>query len=76
MWPEINDKVINESEIKMVIQINGKTRDILNVKRDLKESTITNLVKISNKTKKYFIDKKVVRTIFVENKIINYILNK
>ena len=76
LWPEINDKVINESEIKMVIQINGKTRDILNVKRDLKESTITNLVKISNKTKKYFIDKKVVRTIFVENKIINYILNK
>ena len=59
----------------MVIQVNGKTRDILNIKRDLKENDITLLVKKNSKAKKYIMDKKIIRTVFVENKIINYIVN-
>ena len=59
----------------MVIQVNGKTRDILNIKRDLKENDITLLVNKNSKAKKYIMDKKIIRTVFVENKIINYIVN-
>ena len=68
-------KQLKKSEVKLVIQVNGKTRDILNIKRDLKENDITLLVKKNSKAKKYIMDKKIIRTVFVENKIINYIVN-
>ena len=58
----------------MVVQVNGKTRDVLNIKRNLEESEVTNLVKNSLKANKHLINKKIVRTIFVKNKIINYII--
>ena len=59
----------------MVVQINGKTRDVLNISRDLKESEVNDLVKKSIKAYKHLENKKIKRTIFIKNKIINYIIN-
>ena len=58
----------------MVVQVNGKTRDVLNVDRNLEESQVDKLVKKSTKASKHMSDRKIVRTIFVKNKIINYII--
>ena len=41
-WPEI--KKIDLEEIKIAIQVNGKTRDILKVKKDLAEDKLKNIV--------------------------------
>ena len=73
-WPNVNEEIIEKSEIKMVIQINGKTRDIINIKRNLDKAEVTSLVKDSTKANKYINDKNIIRTIFVKNKIINYIV--
>ena len=35
-WPKIN-KTNVKNEIKIVVQINGKTRDIIKIKKDLEE---------------------------------------
>tara|TARA_X000001036_G_scaffold427503_1_gene456174 strand:+ start:61 stop:2574 length:2514 start_codon:yes stop_codon:yes gene_type:complete len=71
-WPEIEKNMI--SEIKLAIQVNGKTRDIINIDENLMEKDINNIVFNNTKTKKYFEGKKVKKTIFVKNKIINYLL--
>ncbi len=76
IWPVINKKIIENIEVKMVIQINGKTRDVININRDLNEEDVDLLVKNNSKSKKYLLEKEIVRTIFVKNKIINYILAK
>ena len=73
-WPKVNEETVKNSEIKMVVQINGRTRDVLNVKRNLEEAEISNLVNKSLKANKYIINKKILKTIFVKNKIINYIV--
>tara|TARA_B100001173_G_scaffold135042_1_gene117290 strand:- start:9 stop:2537 length:2529 start_codon:yes stop_codon:yes gene_type:complete len=73
-WPEIDKKIVENSEIKMIVQINGKTRDVLNVKRNLDETEIAGLVNKSIKANKYIMNKKILKTIFVKNKIINYIV--
>ena len=62
------------ANINMVIQINGRTRDVLNVVKDISENEIENLIKKNSKAKKYLVDKKIIKTIFVKNKIINYII--
>jgi leucyl-tRNA synthetase len=75
-WPTLkeNDFSKQVEAIKIAIQFNGKTRDILNITKGLKQEEITKLVNKNNKTKKYFKNKQVVKTIYVENRIINYII--
>ena len=72
-WPKIsNDNVY--SNIKLAVQINGKTRDIISIEKDLTEKEITKKIITDSKAKKYVENKKVKKTIFVANKIINYII--
>ena len=72
-WPEIDKKNIL-NEIKIAVQINGKTRDILSVNKNLIESQINEIILQSSKAKKYIENKKITKTIFIKNKIINYII--
>tara|TARA_B100000767_G_scaffold150764_1_gene141955 strand:- start:4605 stop:7121 length:2517 start_codon:yes stop_codon:yes gene_type:complete len=71
-WPGIEKNIIEE--IKLAIQINGKTRDVVTVKKDLSEKDIDQMIKNESKAKKYIENKKIIKTIFVKNKIINYII--
>ena len=72
-WPKFNDQNIFE-QIKFAIQVNGKTRDILEVKKDLNKEQIDKIVREKSKAQKYLMDKKIIKTIFIDNKIINYIV--
>ena len=62
-------------EIKIAIQINGKTRDVIAIKKDLAQQEIENIILKNLKIKKYVDNKKIIKTIFVKNKILNYILS-
>jgi len=72
IWPKIGKNIVDE--IKLAIQINGKTRDIITVSENLMENEINHIVLNESKAKKFLEGKKINKTIFVKNKIINYIL--
>ena len=76
VWPKISEKTLQKVNINLVIQIDGKTRDVISVKKDLEKSEIEKLSKETKKVGKYLSQKKIVKTIFVKNKIVNYILKK
>ena len=73
-WPKIDMKIFEKAKINLVIQVNGKTRDVIAVKKDIPEEEIYKIILENSKAKKYIIDKKIARTIYVKNKIINYII--
>ena len=56
-------KKLEDMQIKLVVQINGKKRDILEVK-DISEKDLNKLTAKSTKLKKYLVDKKISRIIF------------
>ena len=72
IWPEINKNLQNN--IKFAVQINGKTREIITVERDLDEKNTMILLKKNTKINKFLVNKKIIKTIFVKNKIINCII--
>jgi leucyl-tRNA synthetase len=72
-WPKIEKNILDD--INLAVQVNGKTRDIITVKKDLNEEGINNIILKNSKAIKYILDKKIIKTIFVKNKIINYIIN-
>ena len=72
IWPEINSNEIGE--IKFAIQVNGKTRDIITIQKDLKEEQIDKIIRKDSKARKFIEKKEIYKTIFVKGKIINYII--
>ena len=72
IWPPIKKDLLEE--IKLAIQINGKTRDIIEIKKNLTQKEIEQIVKKDSKANRFMINKKIIKTIFVQNKIINYII--
>ena len=73
-WPEVSSNDISE-EIKLAIQINGKTRDVILMRKDMLENDVKKEIISKSKAKKYLEDKgKIVKVIYVKNKIINYII--
>jgi len=71
-WPIIKKDIIEE--IKFAVQINGKTRDIITIKKNLIQNQIKQIIKEKSKANKFLENKKIIKTIFVQNKIINYII--
>ena len=61
-------------DIKFAIQVNGKTRDIITVKKDADQNFVEKMISKESKLKNFIKDKKILKTIFVKNKIINYII--
>ena len=72
-WPKIEKDNIFK-QVKFAVQINGKTRDILEIEKDLNEDEVTKVVLNVSKANKYLQNKKIIKTIFINNKIINYII--
>tara|TARA_B100001063_G_C16693850_1_gene518596 strand:- start:15 stop:1247 length:1233 start_codon:yes stop_codon:yes gene_type:complete len=71
-WPEIKSEDLGE--IKFAIQVNGKTRDIISVKNDITQQEVNEIVNENSKAKKFIENRQIFKTIFVKNKIINYII--
>tara|TARA_B100000767_G_scaffold249587_1_gene251254 strand:+ start:33 stop:338 length:306 start_codon:yes stop_codon:yes gene_type:complete len=73
-WPKIEKELIASLKVKIAIQINGKTREIIQVEKDLNEKDVINETKRNEKISKNLISKKITRIIFVKNKIINFLV--
>jgi len=73
-WPVYDQKLITEEEINLVIQINGKTREIIKVPRDITEDEARELSLASEKIKKHLGDKKVKRFVYIKNRLVNFVI--
>jgi len=73
-WPKISKEDLIEGDINFVVQINGKKRAILKVKKDIVESDILEAIKLNQEIEKFFKDQKIKRVIFVPNRLINIII--
>ena len=73
-WPTVSKEELIEEEINLVVQINGKKRALLRVKRDMKKNEILQEIKSNKDTEKLLINQKIQNTIFVSNRLINIII--
>ena len=72
-WPKGDKSLLKDQEITLVVQINGKKRGLITAKKDLPEKDALIEAKKIENIKKNLKDKKIVKNIFVKNKIINFI---
>ena len=73
-WPKVYGKDLTEEEINFVVQINGKKRAILRVRKGVIEEKILEKIKLNKEIDKFLKNQKIKRSIFVPNRLINIIL--
>ena len=71
-WPSINKNL--QEDINFAVQVNGRTRDIININKDLSQKEIEKKIEEKSKAMKFIGNKKIIKIIFIKNKIINYIV--
>jgi leucyl-tRNA synthetase len=70
-WPKTEKKYLIKKEFNIVIQINGKKRDIIKSTKELSEKDLIEIINQNQKTKKYLENAKIKKTIHIKNKLIN-----
>ena len=74
IWPTYNKNLIQEDEINIVVQINGKKREIIKSQRGITEENLLELVMNNDKLSKYLDNKPIKKKIYIKDKLINIIL--
>ena len=73
VWPKVDTKYSLDERIKIAIQINGKTKEVIEVKKDLDEKNVIKECKRIKKINDQLTKNSIKKTIFIKNKIINYL---
>ena len=75
-WPKVDTKLIQKEKIKMAVQINGKTRSIMEVEKGNNQTSVEKLCKNNIKIKDKIVDKSIKKVIFVKDRVINFIIKE
>jgi len=73
-WPEYDKKLIQEKTWQLIIQINGKVRDKIEVKKNISEKEAKKITLSQDKVKKWLNDKKPKKIIYIPNRLINLVV--
>ena len=75
LWIKPDKNILMKDIIKVVIQINGKTRGVVEFEnQDINEMIIKKRVEEIESINKYLKDKEILKSIYIENKILNLII--
>ena len=74
-YPRWDDKLAAEEYITLVLQVNGKVRDRIQVEPNIGEDTAQELALASPKIKTFIENKTVDKTIYVPGKLVNLVVS-
>jgi len=73
-WPTPDESFLSENTIKFIIQINGKTRKIIETNRNTTEEELLIKIHEDSKLNNYLKGNLIQKKIFIPNKLINMII--
>lgn len=73
-WPEYIEKLTKNDNIVIAIQVNGKLRDTVKTKKGITEEQIITIANESNKVANHIHDKKIIKIIYVQDKLLNIVV--
>lgn len=75
-WPGYDPKLILEENITIVVQVNGKVRGQVTVDRELsgQKEEVEKLASKNEKVTNYLKDRKIIKVIFISQKLINFVV--
>jgi len=73
-WPEFDEALLLEESVTLVIQVNGKFRDSIKVKRGLSEEEVKKIAMANGKVQKAINNKEVKKFVYIQDKLTNIVV--
>ncbi|MBH98187.1 MAG: hypothetical protein CMM56_07015 [Rhodospirillaceae bacterium] len=72
-WPETNQDYLKNEVVEVIVQVNGKMRGRITIPIDTTEETILTTAKNDENVARHLSDKKIVKSIYVPGRIVNFV---
>ncbi|MCR1954074.1 leucine--tRNA ligase [Clostridioides mangenotii] len=73
-WPKYDDSALVQDEVEVVVQVNGKVRDKMNIPANTSKEDMEKLAMENTKIKDFVEGKTVVKIVGVPNKLVNIVV--
>lgn len=73
-WPAYDPALAKQDLLTIALQVNGKLRDTIDVQATAEKEEVLALARENNKVKQHLTGKEVARTIFVPQRLVNFVL--
>jgi len=74
LWPNVDRKYLRDKKNIVVLQVNGKKRGLIETENLLDEKGLREEIKKNQELDKFIVGKNIIKTIFIKNKLINFII--
>tara|TARA_B100000029_G_scaffold516098_1_gene626881 strand:- start:1627 stop:4170 length:2544 start_codon:yes stop_codon:yes gene_type:complete len=75
-WPKYNKKLLQEENYKIIVQVDGKKRGILETSAEAGEKKVIKESKEIDNVSKYLKNSIIIKNIYIKNKLVNFITKK
>ena len=72
-WPEESFFHKNETEVKYLVQVNGKVRANILIDSDKSEKDVKEIAKDHENVSRHLENKDIIKVIFIKNRLINFV---
>lgn len=75
-WPKFDNQYLEEEEVSVVVQVNGRVRDVILIQKDMEgnREVVEKMALETDKIKKFLGSQTVKKTVYVPGKIINLVV--
>jgi len=73
-WPRFDSSLIVDTEVNVVIQVNGRLRGQITVEAGLAEESVLLLAKSEPKVAEYLTGQEVKKAIYIKDKLVNFVV--
>ena len=73
-WPSYDENLLQQDTVEIVVQVNGKVRDRITMAATVTEEEASAEALASEKVRQHIADKDVRKTIFVQGRLINFVI--
>ncbi len=72
-WPELDEARARAEEVSIAVQIDGRTRDVIQVEAGSDEASVVERAKRSSRVQRHLDGKELARTIYVPDRLLNFV---
>ncbi len=76
-WPQYDSRLLETEDVSMIVQVNGKTRGIIEINKDIakQEEKVKKIASEDAKISRWIKTENIRKVVFVPGKIINFIIS-
>ena len=73
-WPKYEQRLLAPDTLNIAVQINGKTRGILELELGLSRDEIIKEILNTKSFEKYFVNRNIIKEVYVPNRLVNFVI--